>query len=67
MAKIIYVSFRNTVPGSLEEKLLKICKKLEPDNITANEPKIALDGDIAHAIINPVSTIEVKDNSILMG
>uniref|UniRef100_UPI0024959958 hypothetical protein n=1 Tax=Ulvibacterium marinum TaxID=2419782 RepID=UPI0024959958 len=26
-----------------------------------------LDGDIAHAIINPVSTIEVKDNSILMG
>ena len=67
MAKIIYVSFRNTIPNFLEEKLFKICKKLEPDNITANKPKIALDEGIAYAIINPVNSIEIKDNSILMG
>ena len=67
MAKIIYVNFRNTIPNFLEAKLFKICKKLEPDNITANKPKIALDEGIAYAIINPVNSIEIKDNSILMG
>lgn len=67
MAKTIYICSRETLPDSVGEKLFKICKQLEPDNIVANEPKIVVNKKNAFGIMNPTKSNLVKGNSLLMG
>ncbi|SHJ38698.1 asparagine synthetase B family protein [Pseudozobellia thermophila] len=67
MSKIINVYYRKGTPNNIEEKLLHICRKLEPDNITANLPKIVSSQYLSYGIINPMATILYNGNNVLLG
>lgn len=67
MSKIIYICSRKLFSVSIKKKLNAICKSLAPDNITPNNPKILINGDIAYAIMNPNNTHLEHDNTLLIG
>lgn len=67
MSKVICAHFRKECPENLTEKLKAICKKIEPENISANEPLILQGDNCTAAIMNPVKTILVHKASILLG
>ncbi len=67
MSKVICVHFKKECPENLTEKLKGICKKIEPDNISANEPIVLHGKNCASAIMNPMQTVSVHEASILLG
>lgn len=67
MSKVICAHFKKECPENLTEKLKAICKKIEPDNISANEPMVLHGNNCAAAIMNPVKTVSVHQANILLG
>ena len=67
MSKVISVYYRMGTPNNIEEKLLHICRELEPDNIVAKEPKIVCSHNLSYGVMNPMTTILYHENSVLMG
>lgn len=67
MSKIICAFFRSGPPTNLSEKLKSVCKKIEPDNIIANDSIVLKGENSATAIMNPMNTLSIHDNSVLMG
>ena len=67
MSKIVYINFRTKIEQKAYDKLTRICKILEPDNIVANEPEIYKGQRTLYAIVNPVSTVIAKNESIVLG
>ena len=68
MAKIIYAySRKDSFDRHTEERLEKICKRLEPDNLRLPaKHKVIVKGNLAFAIINNRSS-QIKDDSVLLG
>lgn len=66
MSKIIYIVSRRSDCFS-QDKLNRIDKRINPDNISPNPMKLLSGMNSICAIINPVSTIQVKDNSVCLG
>jgi hypothetical protein len=67
MAKCIYICSREILSAQVEKRLYEICKRLEPNNISPNEPRVVVNGDVAFGIMNPTKTLVVNGNSLLMG
>ncbi|HEV8507568.1 MAG TPA: asparagine synthase-related protein [Chitinophagaceae bacterium] len=67
MAKCIYICSRQSLPVSIKGSLYGICKRLAPDNINMNEPKIMASEYAAFGIMNPTTPILEKGNSLLIG
>jgi len=67
MAKCIYICSREALQDSIKSSLYNICKRLAPDNITANEPRIMVSEYAAFGIMNPTAPVREKENSLLMG
>jgi hypothetical protein len=67
MSKILSVWKRAPHGSKTKDKFYSICKALEPDNIRSNPPKINIDSDWAYGIVNPVETIHVNPNGVLLG
>ncbi len=67
MSKILSVWQRNPFGVDSKDKFYSICKALEPDNIVSNPPHINIHADWAYGIVNPVKTIKIAPNGILMG
>jgi len=67
MSKVISIHFRETPSEAIQQKLHSICKKIEPDNIDANEPKIVHTKNDFLAIMNPLDSLKIHENSILLG
>lgn len=68
MSKILYVLNRsNQINTQNVEKIRTICQNLNPDNITPNPSIVSKNNKIVFGISNPVSTIKINDNDILLG
>jgi len=67
VSKIVYINFRTNSEENGYEKLHRISKMLEPDNIVANEPKMYRGQRTLYSIVNPVGTVITKNESILLG
>ena len=67
VSKAIYICSRTVFSKSVEKLMRIICNRLSPDNITPKEPLIAINGNIAFGIINPMKTILVNGTSLLLG
>lgn len=67
MSKVICAHFKTRPEKDIDKKLISICKKIEPDNIRANPPKIVRGDTSITAIMNPVSTLTIFEDSILLG
>jgi len=67
MAKCIYICSRYALQDSIKSSLYGICKRLAPDNIQVNEPKIMAGEFAAFGVMNPTTPILVSGNSLLMG
>jgi hypothetical protein len=69
MAKAIYVCARHKQFDSKdEERLLEICKRLEPDNLLSPvNHRTVLKNNIAFGVMNYQSSIVEINNSLLMG
>jgi len=67
MSKVICAYFRKERPENLAERLKAICSKIEPDNISPNEPEVIEGDNCASAIMNPMKTVSVYETSILLG
>ncbi|MEX2565594.1 MAG: hypothetical protein WD431_06605, partial [Cyclobacteriaceae bacterium] len=67
MSKIICIWKRTDFDQGIENKLLKICTHLEPDNIQANEPEIYVKGKWSYGIMNPTSSLLKTESGVLMG
>ncbi len=67
MSKIIYICSKNKLAISTKEKLNRICKSLEPDNISCRQSKILVNSNIAYGVMNPENSILTHNNSILIG
>lgn len=67
MAKSIYIYSREILPPSVEDLLYEICRNLAPDNITPNDPRVVVRGNIAFGIMNPTNTLLESGTSLLMG
>ena len=67
MSKSIYICSRKPFSASVNYKLLEICKRLAPDNITPHDPRIVVSGDIAYGIMNPNNTLLESGKTLLMG
>ncbi|SDT86315.1 asparagine synthase-related protein [Desulfobacula phenolica] len=69
MSKIIYVYTRNnSFRLKDKDRLLKICKELEPENIASKiHHKASVNDHIAFAIMNYTTSLIKKGNSVLLG
>lgn len=67
MSKVVYINFRRKPEKNNYDKLYRISKTLEPDNILPNEPKIHQRERTLYSIINPVGTVTTKNESIVLG
>ena len=67
MAKCIYICSRRILSLQIEKRLYEICKRLEPDNVSPNEPRVVVNEDVAFGIMNPTKTLLVNSNSLLVG
>ena len=67
MAKCIWIQSREPLPDLVEEKIISICEKISPDNITPRKPKVNVGSSNAYGIMNPTNTILIHDNSLLLG
>lgn len=67
MAKSIYIYSREILPASVGQLLYEICRNLAPDNITPNDPRVMVHGNIAYGIMNPTNSLLESGTSLLMG
>ncbi|MEX2514102.1 MAG: hypothetical protein WD398_14445 [Cyclobacteriaceae bacterium] len=67
MSKIISIWKRREFDPGIENKLLKICTILEPDNIQANKPVIHVNGKWSYGIMNPTSSLLKTGSGVLLG
>lgn len=69
MSKIIYACFRDAslCNANIERRIEIIAQRISPDNITPRPPKIYVEGNVIFGIINPTTSIDVKNKSVLMG
>jgi hypothetical protein len=70
MAKCIYVCRHHSVPASQEDdvsKLTTICNKLKPDHLSSVSYKIVTNGDSSFGIMNYQPSIQIKNESVLLG
>lgn len=67
MAKAIFVSYKGQAPKNLDEKLKRICKNLEPDNISAYSPFIYTKENMGYGIMNPPNHLTQQNGSFVLG
>lgn len=67
MAKNIWIYSKKKLSDIVTHRISEICDKIAPDNITVTEPKVVINDNLAYGIMNPTSTLLIKDNSLLMG
>lgn len=68
MSKSIYICSRERISPSVDKRLHLICKKLAPDNIIPNAPKVMVNEYVAYGVMNPNnSTLVEMRNSLLIG
>ena len=67
MAKSIYIYSREILPASVGQLLYEICRNMAPDNITPNDPRVVVHGNIAYGIMNPTNSLLESGTSLLMG
>ncbi|CAZ97902.1 hypothetical protein [Zobellia galactanivorans] len=67
MSKIICAHFKNPNSKNTEKKLISICKKIAPNNITPNPTKILYSKSGISAIMNPMKTLSIFGDNILLG
>jgi hypothetical protein len=67
MSKILSVWKRGPHGQETKDIFNTICRALEPDNIKSNPPKIHIDSDWAFGIVNPMETLQIDPNGVLLG
>lgn len=68
MSKAIYVCRRSgAITHEDSWRIGKVCKELEPDNISAEQPVVAECGDVVYGISNPVHSFRQDKGSLLVG
>lgn len=67
MSKFIAVWKRVPFESFLDDRILGICRLLEPDNIESNEPKLYAGQSWCYGIMNPVRSILSNDKGLVMG
>lgn len=67
MSKAIYICHRKAISPSDRNKIEQVCKILAPDHILNPLPLLFSSEKIAYGVVNPISTIQTKDTSLLLG
>jgi len=68
MAKCIYVCKRYSEQSHVEEKNISdICNAIQPDNLEKANHKVFSDGKSSFGIMNFVPSIQIKNQSVLLG
>ena len=67
MSKLIYILSRSHLPDSTKNRLVEICKKLTPDNISFVTPRIQIKEQSAYAVLNPAESILAHESHVLLG
>lgn len=68
MSKILYVVFNSEdIRENKKQKILEICNKLNPDNITPNPTEVKVWNNIIYGINNPVQKFMEEEGSLFFG
>lgn len=69
MSKVIYLCSKNKSFDLIDEnRIINICKELEPDNISSKVPhRVSIKDRVAFGIMNHGSSVLIKGNSLLLG
>ena len=67
MAKAITICFKNPIKQSISSLAMKVAKRIEPNNVHAQQPYIFENENTITLIYNPTSTITRKDANVCLG
>ncbi len=67
MSKIICIWKKTDFDPEIKNTIKKICNRLEPDNIQANEPEVHVGKNWSYGIMNPTSTLLKTDSGVMLG